>query len=73
MNVVKETKHFLDHSLINDSDADIMTFFQDYDAEITNALEQSLLRFAKVKANFIMEVILLKFTPKRETVIDKPK
>ncbi len=72
MNVVMEDKTFLDHSLINESDADILTFFQDRDVEITKALEQSLLRFGKVKANFIMEVILSKFTPKHETVIDKP-
>ena len=53
MNVVKETKHFLDHSLINDSDTDILTFLQDSDAEITKALEQSLLRFGKIKVNFL--------------------
>ncbi len=73
MNIVKETKHFLDHCLINDSETDILTFFQDHDAEIAKALEQSLLRFGKIKVNFIMEIILLKFTPKHETVIDKPK
>ena len=73
MNVVNETKNFLDHSLISDSDTDILTFFEDHDAEITKALEQSLLRFGKIKVNFIMEIILSKFTPKHETVIDKPK
>jgi hypothetical protein len=73
MNVVNETKNFLDHSMINDSDTDILTFFQDHDAEITKALEQSLLRFGKIKVNFIMEIILSKFTPKHQTVIDKPK
>ena len=73
MHVVKETKHFLDLSMINDSDTDILTFFQDHDAEITNGLEQSLLRFGKIKVNFIMEILLSKFTPKHETVIEKPK
>ncbi len=28
MNIVNEDKTFLDHSLINDSDADILTFFR---------------------------------------------
>ena len=32
MNIVMEDKTFLDHSLINDSDADTLTFFQDHDA-----------------------------------------
>jgi len=73
MNIVKEDKTFLDHSLINDSDADILTFFQDHDAEITMALEQSLLRFGKIKVNFVMQIILSKFTPRHEVVIDKPK
>ena len=73
MNIVKEDKTFLDHSLINDSDADILTFFQDHDAGITKALEQSLLRFGKIKVNFIMQIILSKFTPRHEVVIDKPK
>ena len=73
MNIVKEDKTFLDHSLINDSDTDILTFFQDHDAEITKALEQSLLRFGKIKVNFIMQIILSKFTPRHEVVIEKPK
>jgi len=73
MNIVKEDKTFLDHSLIHDSNADILTFFEGHDAEITNALEQSLLRFGKIKVNFIMQIILSKFTPRHEVVIDKPK
>ena len=73
MHVVKETKHFLDLSMINDSDTDILTFFQDHDAEITKALEQSLLRFGKIKVNFMMQIILSKFTPRHEVVIEKPK
>ena len=73
MNIVKEDKTFLDHSLINDSDTDILTFFQDHDAEITKALEQSLQRFGKIKVNFIMQIILSKFTPRHEVVIEKPK
>ncbi len=52
MNVVKESKHFLDLSMINDSDTDILTFFQDHDVEINKALEQSLIRFGKRKGEF---------------------
>jgi len=66
-------QNFSGHSLINDSDADILTFFQDHDEEITNALEQSLLRFGKIKVNFVMQIILSIFTPRHEVVIDKPK
>ena len=63
MDVVMDTKYFLDYRLINNSNSDILTFFRDNDTEIKHALQNSLGRFGSIKANFLLDVVLSKYTP----------
>ena len=48
MNVVMDTKTFIDYKIFNDSDVDILRFFRDNDAEIKHALQNSLGRFGSI-------------------------
>ena len=72
MLVNKETDSFLDFKLINDTDSDIISFFQNNQTAITNSLQQSLTKFSTVKANFQLDIVLSKYVSKHDAIIEKP-